>query len=185
MTDIISNPAHQITAQSAETLDEYSARIRKSSMKPIRYKDGTPIELDPKLQYSFLMMGLTRLATPEEFGALYTAIMTTVAQMEASGALPEGWVKTVATPFDVLPPAVPEQYTENIGEDEVKTFLVGEAGFSIVRVSPPPPPEPEPPLPPEPEWIPEPGTEEEKKETETESETEPTPDPETETESNP
>jgi len=147
MTDIVTSPALDITAQTTESFEEFSSRIYKSSKKPLRFKDGKPIELDPTLEHSFLMLGLSRLATQEEFTKLYTAFMTTIAQMEVNGDLPADWVKSVATPFDVIPPAIPPQFTENLGEAEIKTYLVGEVGFAIVKEYPPEPEMPfEPPV---------------------------------------
>jgi len=51
-------------------------RLYRQSKRPLQYRNGAMIELDPNLQYSFLMLGMERLLTPEEFGVVYTAMKT-------------------------------------------------------------------------------------------------------------
>lgn len=131
MTEIINHPAQEISVQTSETFDQYADRLYKRSRRLFQHGDGTLIELHPDLEYSFLMLGLTRLATPEEFGVLYTTIMTAIAQAETQGLIPSDWVKTVATPLDVKPPSVPQRLIED--DAEVKIYLTGELQFSVTK----------------------------------------------------
>ena len=139
MTTIIQNQAQSVEVNTTETFDQFATRIFKDSKRPVRFKNGADIELDPKLEYSFLMLGLTQLATPQEFEVLFTAIMGAIAQAESQGLIPAGWVKTVATPFDVLPPKIPNKFADEIGNATLKTLLVGEVGFAVVKEEPPEP----------------------------------------------
>jgi hypothetical protein len=144
MTEIIDNPAQSITAPTDETFAQYVDRIGRAR-RMVQYKNGKPIELDPNLDYSFLMLGFkkdpqtgTGIATPEQFKALVAAIKRNVDEMEAAGLLPEDWVQVVATPFDVIPPQVPGKFVEEAEERGliIKTLLVGNIGFAIARMPP-------------------------------------------------
>jgi hypothetical protein len=137
--EVVTHPAQNIAVATAETFDQFTNRIYRSSKRQLRYKDGEPVELNPEWEYSFLMLGMTRLATPPEFEVLYTRIMTSIAQAEAAGEIPAGLVQSVATPFDVTPPKIPAQYIEELEEGaEMKTYLVGEVGFAVTKKFPEP-----------------------------------------------
>jgi hypothetical protein len=138
MTEIIQSAAQRVTLESDETFAQYADRVFRTR-RPIQYKDGTPIEVDPNLQYSFLMLGLTRLATPEEFGVLYGIIMSAVAEAESQGIVPAGWIKTVGTPFDLIPKPVPSKFADEIPANTViKTYIAGEMSYDIrLEILPP------------------------------------------------
>ena len=149
---VVDGGATKISVETAETFSQFQSRIFKAR-KPLQFvtKDeqgevigGAPIELNPESVYSFLMLELTRLATPQEFGALFTIIMTEIAKAEAQGIIPPGWVKSVATPFDVQPPVIPDKFSDQIEEGvTLKVLLSGDVGFNIIKEYPPLP-EPEP-----------------------------------------
>ena len=146
MTVVIQNPAMDITASDYETFDQCADRILKATQRRLRYKDpdnpenidGIPIEIDPELHYAFLMLGLTRLGTTEEFTILFGAIMAVVKQLEEAGQLPDGWVQTVATPFNVKCPTIPEHFADDIAGQVIKAYLTGNAEVTLGRYIPPP-----------------------------------------------
>ena len=151
MTEIIPFQAQDVTCSDYETFEQFADRVYKATKKPLMYKDtatnedgtlvnpgGVLIEINPELYYSFLMLGLTRLGTPEEFAELFGAIMGVVGQMEAMGRLPVGWVKSVATPFNIRCPKIPEQFADPVAGTVMKAYLVGDAAIAIRRESPPP-----------------------------------------------
>jgi hypothetical protein len=157
MTEVIPFQAQDITCSDYETFEQYANRVYKATKKPLRYKDstvdedgtlvnpyGVPIEVNPDLHYAFLMLGLTRLGTPQEFEMLFGAIMLVVQQMEQAGHLPEGWVRSVATPFNIKCPRIPEQFADDIARAVTKAYLTGDAAISVTRIIPPLEPEPEP-----------------------------------------
>ena len=135
MTEIIEHQAQSITIQTDETFDQFADRIYTKCRYPIQYKSGERIELDPALAYTFLMLGMPRLLTPEEFAGLLPYVMPAIAQAEADGTIPPGLIRTIATPFDVPPrPAIPAKFADDIGEGvEIKTYLAGETAFLITK----------------------------------------------------
>ena len=149
MTEVIQYQATDITASDYETFDECAERIFKATQRRLRYKDpdnpknidGIPIEIDPDLYYPFVMLGVTRLGTKKEFTMLFEAIKSVVKQMEAAGLLPKDWVKTIATPFNMKCPKIPEHFADDIAGAVVKAYLTGTAQISINREIPPPPAE--------------------------------------------
>ena len=139
MTTVIENQATPFLLRTDETFLEFANRISKSNVCNVGYKDGSLIELDPNLEYSFVLLGLKRLLTPEEFAFVYTAMMDAVHKLEVQGVLSEGLVETVATPFDIpARPAIPNQFadTQEDGAD-IKTYLTGSLTFTMVNHVPP------------------------------------------------
>ena len=138
MTEIIQHPAQQVTVNTEETFDQYKKRIKETRTEIRAFKDGMPIAVDSAMQYSFLMLGMERLLTPEEFAAVYMAVMSAIDQMEKAGVLPEELVKTVSTPFDATPPVIPDRFREEAGDGvELVVHFVCNTGFEIVKEYPP------------------------------------------------
>jgi hypothetical protein len=145
MTIVIPHPATEITASDYESFDQCAERILKATRRRLRYRDrenpdnldGLPIEIDPKLHQVFLMLSLTRPGTEEEFEKLFGAIMAVVKQMEDAEELPEGWVKSVATPFNTKCPRIPERFADDIAGAVIKAYLTGSAEITLVRELPP------------------------------------------------
>jgi hypothetical protein len=153
MTEIIQNPATDITAADYETFDQYSSRVYHATKMPLRYADprededgnrinpgGLPIELNPELHYSFLMLGMERLATPAEFATIFTVVGAALKQLEQQGKIPADMIKTVATPFNVKVPKIPEEFAPDSrmqeGEPVIKSYLTGEVAIAVVREYP-------------------------------------------------
>jgi len=130
-----------ITASDYESFDQCAERIYKATHRRLRYKDpdnpenkdGVLIEIDPNLHQVFLMLSLTRLGTPEEFYALFGAIMAMVKQMEDAEQLPRDWVQSVATPFNIKCPKIPEHFADDIDGAVIKAYLTGSAEITINR----------------------------------------------------
>ena len=101
MTEVIGNPANKVTLSNKLTFEQVAEQLRTASMTSLSYGNGAAIELNPELDYSFLMLGLTRLLTSQEFGVVYMSIMAAIAQAESQGLIPPGLIKQVATTFDV------------------------------------------------------------------------------------
>ena len=143
MAEVIEHPAQSLAFETGETFSQFADRVYRQSKRPLQYSDGAMIELDPELQYSFMMFGMTRLLTPEEFAAVYEAMMTALAKAEKKGTVPAGLIKTVATPFDVMPPRIPDSFVDGLEEGAViKTYLVGDTGFAVAKHVAAPEPEP-------------------------------------------
>jgi len=148
MTTFIDHQAQEITVQTEESFGDFASRIHRTSRRQLRYRDGAMIELKPDLDYVNLKLGLRRdpqtgkgFATPELFESLSMAIMGTVKQFESQEMLPEDWVQSVATTFDVVPPQIPQKFLDELEEGEELVFcLVGELGLVIEKRSPQPAP---------------------------------------------
>ena len=145
MTRVHSGKAQQVRINPLENWKEYRNRVLQTRY-PIRYRDeydeetgeltkaGEPIKLNPDSEYCFLLLELQRKLTEQEFGAIYTAIMGTIAQFEDAGHLPVGLVKEVSTPFDLTPPPIPERFKEELGEEEEhNTYVIGEIGYRLEK----------------------------------------------------
>ena len=63
MTEIIENQSQNLVVQMGESFDQFASRVYGQSKRGIHFKDGTQIELNPNLAYSFLMLGMERLKT--------------------------------------------------------------------------------------------------------------------------
>ena len=140
MTEIVEHPAQQLTLMTDETFLQFADRVQRTNTRPIMHKDGHLLELDPESEYSFLMLGLTRLATPEEFAVLLKIIMQAVDQAEAQGVIPKKWVRSVATPFDIPKrPELSERFADELEEGaRIKCYLTGNTTFTFVKEPPPP-----------------------------------------------
>jgi hypothetical protein len=133
MVEFIENQAQMVVTVADETFEQYAKRIGDAKV-PIQYKDGRAIELRPDLEYSFLMLGLKKLATPEQFGILASTIMAEVQKLESQGVLPEDWVQQVATPFDVVPPQLREEFLTALDADiEIVISVNGYIGLDIQK----------------------------------------------------
>ena len=142
MTEVIQHPARQVSVNTEETFSQYARRIRDTRSEIRTFKNGAPIVLRSELQYTFLMLGMERLLTPEEFELVFMAIMTKIKEMEAAGILPPDVVKTVETPFDLTPPEIPERFLSELAPGVLlESRFVGSMGFEIVTVYPPDPEE--------------------------------------------
>ena len=141
MTTILEHPAKQITVNSEETLEQFARRIEEMN-SDIAFGDGTPIDLDSRYIYSFLLFELSRRLTTEEFGKFAGAVMHTITQMEKSGELEEGLIREVGTAFDVTPPSIPERFIKSAPKG-VTYFprLAGTIGYTIETCCPPDPPQ--------------------------------------------
>ena len=138
MTTVIEHPAQNLTMRTELTFNEFADHVWRTNRRQLRYSDGAMIELQPDLAYSFLMLGMERLLTPEEFGVVYFCVMQALEQAEKKGLIPTGLVKSVATPFDVPNrPAIPDKFADDIEEEAtVKTYLTGEVSFTVAKEYP-------------------------------------------------
>jgi len=145
MTNVNAGKAQQVAIDSRLNWDEYKSRVFTKRFE-IKYRDeydtetgaltkiGDPIKLNPDSEYSFLVLEMQRRLTEQEFGAVYMAIMGTIAAFEDQGHLPKGLIKEVGTPFDLIPPAIPAEYTEELSENEViNTYVVGDIGYRLEK----------------------------------------------------
>jgi len=152
MTNVNAGKAQQVAIDNKLTWDEYRERVFRKRFE-IKYRDeydaetgalikrGEPILLDPESEYSFLLLKMQRRLTEQEFGAVYMAIMGTIASFEEAGHLPKGLIQEVGTPFDLIPPDIPEEYEEELGEGEIlNTYVVGDIGYRLERERKPLPP---------------------------------------------
>ena len=129
--DINPNPAQQITANTAETFDDYANRIFKTSKKRIQHGNGEPVELAPDSVYSTILLKVKYLLSQEKFNVLEGIIGQSIMQAVMDGVIEPDWFQGLATPLDLHTPAIPEQYQEE--GHEIKVFLAGETGFVMQK----------------------------------------------------
>ena len=125
------NPAQTVAVDTTETFADFANKVFKLSKRPIRHGNGKPIELEPGSKNSVLLLRISELATPQQFEALFGIIMQGIIAATAQGIIPEGWLQGVSTPFDLLTPAIPEQYIDE--EYEYKIILTGEMQYVVTR----------------------------------------------------
>ena len=139
-TTVIEQQAQHLEVRTDESFLEFADRVHRKNMRPLCYENGSLIELDPELEYSFLMLGMKRLLTQEEFVIVYAAFMSEIKRLEDSGALPKDLVRTVATPFDIprsARPVIPSKFADEIEDDAViKMYLTGNTSFTLGKILP-------------------------------------------------
>jgi hypothetical protein len=140
MTTVIEHPAMSLTMRTNQTFSEFAEHVWRTNKRELRHKNGSLIELDSELTYSFLLLGMERLFTDEEFAA----VKVLIEEGEEQGKIPKGLVITMATPFDVpARPAIPPEFVNELEEGgEIKTYLTAsDLSFTLAKVYPPLPEE--------------------------------------------
>ena len=137
--EIIEHPAQKLPMVTNQTFQEWADFVQNRNVRPIQYGNGTPIELTDGLEYVFLMMGMQRELSAEEFAGLMPYILNGIKQAEKDKVIPVDVVQQIATAFTIPQcPQVPDKFADEIEADAVlKTYLYGHTTFRVLKEEPP------------------------------------------------